>query len=312
MHIHYDWNGLPASARGASVAMGNFDGIHRGHHAVIKAAREVPGAPLGIITFEPHPRQFFQPDAPPFRLMNAESRANRLARLGVDHLYQLPFGPVMAGLSPDRFVEEVLVDGLGISHVTVGQDFCFGKGRAGNAAMLERLGALHGFGTTILPIVGGDAGRVSSTAIRAALSRGQTREAQAMLGHWHRIDGPVQHGDKRGHELGFPTANMSLEGLHPPRFGVYAVLCDILTGPHAGESHRGAASVGVRPTFGVNKPNLETFLLDFEGDLYGQHLSVALIEYLRPEIAFSDIPALVAQMGEDVARARSILSACDA
>ena len=308
MHVHRDWTGLPAGARGASVAMGNFDGVHRGHRAVIDAARAArPDAPLGIVTFEPHPREYFRPGDPPFRLMNAESRANRLARLGVEQLYQLPFGPALAALTPEAFAAEVLADGLGVANVTIGEDFCFGRGRAGNAASLAALGERLGFGVTVLPMLQGEAGRVSSTAIRQALADGRPRDAEAMLGHWHRIDGEVLHGEKRGRTLGFPTANMSMDRLHLPRFGVYAVLADILTGPRAGESHAGAASLGVRPTFGVNAPNLETFLLDFNGDLYGQHLSIALVEFIRPEMSFLCVNQLVIQMEQDVAEARRIL-----
>ncbi|MFA5537700.1 MAG: riboflavin biosynthesis protein RibF, partial [Gemmobacter sp.] len=284
MRIHQSWQDIDAGARGASVAMGNFDGVHLGHRAVIDLARR-PGLPLGVVTFEPHPRQFFAPDAAPFRLMNAEARANRLDKLGVDRLYELPFGTALAGLSPDAFAHEVLAGGLGVAHVVVGADFRFGKGRAGSAADLRRLGAAHGFDVTVADLVNAGGQEVSSTAIRAALAAGRPREAAAMLGHWHRIDGAVLHGAKRGREFGFPTANMGLEGLHLPRLGVYAVKADVLTGPHRG-SYGGAASLGVRPMFGENQPNLETFLFDFSGDLYGAHLSVALVEYLRPEMKF--------------------------
>jgi len=308
MHIHRDWTGLPDTARGASVAMGNFDGVHRGHRSVIDAARAArPDAPLGVVTFEPHPREWFAPDAPPFRLMNAGARASRLARLNVEQLYELPFGARLAGLSPESFAREVLVEGLGIAHVTVGPDFRFGHNRAGDAAMLAVLGQTLGFGVTIAPQEGEGGIRYSSTAVRKALSEGRTRDAERILGHWHRIEGEVLHGEKRGRTLGFPTANMDLTGLHLPRFGVYAVLVDILTGPRAGESHAGAASIGVRPTFGVNAPNLETFIFDFNGDLYGQHLSVALIEFLRPETSFLCANQLVIQMEQDVAEARRIL-----
>ncbi|MFI0396141.1 bifunctional riboflavin kinase/FAD synthetase [Paracoccus jiaweipingae] len=307
MHIHTDWTGLPASARGASVAMGNFDGVHLGHRSVIDAARAAADAPLGVVTFEPHPRQFFAPDAPPFRLMNAEARANRLARLGVGHLYELPFGPVLAGLTPDDFARQVLVDGLGVVHVTVGGDFLFGKGRAGNAQTLADLGRQMGFGVTIAPLMQQGQTRVSSTAIRQALSDGTPREAERMLGHWHRIEGAVLHGAKRGRDLGYPTANMALDGLHLPRLGVYAVLVDVLTGPDAG-GYQGVASLGVRPMFGENTPNLETHLFGFSGDLYGQHLSVALVDFLRPELRFDGVDALIAQMDRDSAQARAILS----
>lgn len=286
--------------------MGNFDGIHRGHQSVIDLARGP--APLGIITFEPHPRQFFAPETPAFRLMNAEARANRLARLGVQHLFQLPFADTLSTLTPEAFVTDILHVGLGISHVVVGADFCFGKGRKGKADDLARLCDAKAIRTTIAPLVTENGTEISSTQIRAALTEGRPRDAAAMLGHWHRIEGEVLHGEKRGRELGYPTANMSVDGLHLPKLGVYAVLVDILTGPQMGQYH-GAASLGVRPMFGTNRPNLETFLFDFKGDLYGQHLSVALVDHLRPELKFDGLPALITQMAQDCDRARKILSA---
>lgn len=305
MQIHQDFQWLDPSARGASVAMGNFDGVHRGHRSVIDLARGP--APLGVITFEPHPRQFFAPQSPAFRLMNAEARANRLARLGVQHLYQLPFDATLASLAPEGFVNDVLHQGLGISHVVVGADFCFGKGRAGNARDLARLCAARGIRTTIAPLVADNGSEISSTNIRRALTEGRPRDAAAMLGHWHRVEGAVLHGQKRGRELGYPTANMSVDGLHLPKLGVYAVFVDILTGPHKGSFH-GVASLGVRPMFGENRPNLETFIFDFKGDLYGQHLSVALVDYLRPELTFDGLPALITQMDADSAKARATLA----
>lgn len=301
------WKDIDPAFRGASVAMGNFDGVHRGHQAVIAQARR-PGVPLGVITFEPHPREFFVPSAPPFRLMNAESRRNRLARLGVDIIYELPFGPELAGLSAEAFAQTVLAEGLGVSHVVVGADFCFGKGRTGTTAMLADYGARFGFDVTVLPLIGDNAGAISSTAIRQALSDGRVDDAAAMLGHRHRIDGEVLHGAKRGRELGYPTANMSIAGLHPPRFGVYAVKVEVLSGPHKG-TYDGVASMGVRPMFGENTPNLETYLFDFEGDLYGTHLSVALVAFLRGEENFASIEALIVQMDADSAQARAILTA---
>lgn len=305
MKIIQHWQGLAPADRGASIAMGNFDGVHLGHRSVIEAARA--HGPLGVLTFEPHPREFFAPGAPAFRLMNAEARANRLARLGTEFLYELPFGPAMAGFTPEDFVAEVLVAGLGVRHVTVGADFCFGKGRRGTGDTLCDLGARHGFGVTIAPLLRGASGEISSTAIRAALAEGHPDQAAAMLGHLHRIEGAVIHGEKRGRELGYPTANMGVAGLHLPKLGVYAVKVDVLTGPQAG-SYGGAASLGVRPMFGENTPNLETFIFDFAGDLYGQHLSVALVAYLRPELKFDGLPALIAQMQADCTRAREILA----
>ncbi len=306
MRTHSDWSGLLFADRGASVAMGNFDGVHRGHQAVIDLARR-PGLPLGILTFEPHPREYFAPAAPPFRLMNAEARAHRLEKLGVDQLYELPFDARLAGMGAEDFVDQVLVQGLGVAHVTVGADFCFGKGRSGNVATLCDLGARLGFGVTVTDLIRFDGADISSTNIRAALADGRPRDAAAMLGHWHRIEGEVVHGDKRGRTLNFPTANMWIDGLHPPRFGVYAVKVDILTGPDRG-SYGGAANLGIRPMFEGPRPNLESFLFDFAGDLYGQHLSVALVDYLRPEMTFDGLPALTAQMAEDCSRARAILA----
>ena len=306
MQIYQHWQGLADTAKGASVAMGNFDGVHLGHRAVIDLNRNV--APLGILTFEPHPREYFAPTSPPFRLMNAEARASRLAKLGVEHLYQLPFGPALAGLTPDQFARDILSQGLGVIHVVVGADFCFGKGRAGRAADLQALGNTYGFKVTVADLVKSDGVEISSTAIRRALTEGYPRDAASMLGHWHRIEGEVIHGEKRGRELGYPTANMSVAGLHLPKFGVYAVFADVLTGPQAG-SYMGAASLGVRPMFGVNQPNLETYLFDFKGDLYGQHLSIAFVDYLRPEMKFDGLPGLLSQMAADCTRAGEILVA---
>lgn len=311
MRIIRDHSYVDAADRGASVAIGNFDGVHLGHQAVIDLARKAGAAadaPLGVLTFEPHPRQYFAPEAPPFRLMSAEARANRLEKLGVERLYELNFNAALSALSPEEFARNVLCDGLGLAHVVVGADFCFGKGRAGNAADLKRFGAEMGFGVTVAELLEGDQGEVSSTAIRQALSEGRPRDAAAMLGHWHRIDGPVVGGEQRGRELGYPTANMSIAGLHPPKFGVYAVQIEVMDGPHKGRYH-GAASLGIRPMFNGEVPNLETFLFDFSGDLYGAHLSVALAEYLRPEEVFDSLEAFIAQMDADCARAREILEA---
>jgi len=304
MQIVRDYQYVRPEDRGASAAIGNFDGVHLGHQHVIDLARR--DAPLGVVTFEPHPREFFASDAPPFRLMNAEARANRLEKLGIDLLAELPFDTGLSGLSAEDFARDVLAEGLGLSHVVVGADFCFGKGRAGTAAMLQEFGARFGFDVTIAELLQGTSGAVSSTAIRKALSEGDPRAAARMLGHWHRIEGPVLHGEKRGRQLGYPTANMALDGLHVPKLGVYAVLVDILEGPNAGSYH-GVANLGIRPMFEIETPNLETFLFDFTGDLYGQHLSIGLVEFLRPEMKFDGLDALIVQMDADSAAAREAL-----
>ncbi|EEE36737.1 riboflavin biosynthesis protein RibF [Rhodobacteraceae bacterium KLH11] len=308
MKIIRDIQFVEPEDRGASVAIGNFDGVHLGHQSVIDLAHTAaPDAPLGVLTFEPHPREYFAPDAPPFRLMRGNARAHRLQKLGVEKLYELPFNAALAGLTPEAFARNVICEGLGLSHIVVGADFCFGKGRKGTPQDLIRFGAEMGFGVTIAPLMERSENVVSSTAIRNALSEGRPRDAAAMLGHWHRIEGEVVGGEQRGRELGFPTANMSIEGLHPPRFGVYAVLVDVLDGPHQG-SYLGAASVGTRPMFHGEVPNIETFLFDFSGDLYGATLSVGLIDYLRPEMTFSRLDELTAQMDADCAQARKILA----
>lgn len=311
MKIVRDYIYVEPALRGASAAIGNFDGVHIGHQAVIDIARragEQIGAPLGVMTFEPHPRQYFAPDAPAFRLMSRAARATRLSKLGVERLYELNFNAALASLTPEEFAEKVIVKGLGLKHVVIGADFCFGKGRAGNARDLERFGMDMGFGVTIAELVAGDEGEVSSTAIRDALTEGNPRAAAHMLGHWHRIDGTVIGGEQRGRELGYPTANISVDGLHLPKQGVYAVLVEVKDGPHKGE-YKGAASLGVRPMFGENTPNLETFIFDFSGDLYGWEISVGLVDYLRPELKFDGLDALITQMDADCTQARDILAA---
>ena len=309
MRIVRDYQFVEPMDRGASVAIGNFDGVHLGHQSVIDLARKAaPDAPLGVLTFEPHPREFFAPNAPPFRLMGREARRHRLEKLGVDVLYELNFNAALSGLTPEDFTRKVIVQGLGLAHVVVGADFCFGKGRKGSAQDLVAFGREMGFGVTIAPLLAESDTTVSSTAIRKALAEGRPRDAAAMLGHWHRIEGTVIGGEQRGRDLGYPTANMSLAGLHLPAFGVYAVLADVLDGPHKGR-YQGAASLGVRPMFNGEVPNLETFLFDFSGDLYGATLSVALVDYLRGEEKFDSLDALIAQMGADCDRARQILDA---
>lgn len=309
MQVFKNWQSIPPLARGASVALGNFDGVHLGHRAVIDLARAhgPKAAPLGVVTFTPHPREFFAPQGPAFRLMSAPARAHELARIGVERLYELDFNAALAALTPAEFAQHVLAGGLGVAHVTVGADFQFGKGRAGRASDLAALGRDFGFGVTIADMVADDGAEVSSTAIRAALTAGNPRAAAQMLGHPHRFEGEVIHGHKRGRELGYPTANMDISGLHLPRFGVYAVRVAVLTGAHMG-AYIGAASLGVRPMFGQNQPNLETFIFDFSGDLYGAEIAVSLIEFLRDEAKFDSLDALLAQMDADCARARAILA----
>lgn len=300
-----------ATAPGVVAAIGNFDGVHLGHQAVLDATRIVAvgrDAPLGVLTFEPHPRQYFAPDAPPFRLTSANAKAHRLEKLGVQVLFEMPFDSGLASLSAEAFATDMLVGRLRLAHAVVGADFRFGRGRSGTAEGLKAMGAALGLGVTVVPMLDLGQGEVSSTAIRQALTDGRPRDAAAMLGHWHRIEGEVIRGDQRGRTLGYPTANMSMAGLHPPRFGVYAVSVDVLDGPQRGR-YGGVASIGLRPMFRLDEPNCETHLFDFAGDLYGATLSVALVDYLRPEMSFDGLPALITQMDADSARARAALMA---
>ena len=235
-----------------------------------------------------------------------------MAKLGVEVLYELAFDQALAALEPEAFVEDVLVDGLGVGFVAVGADFRFGRGRSGDVETLKALGTAAGFGVVVAPLVCDHVGDYSSTAIREALAAGEPARAARILGHWHRIQGRVEHGKKLGRELGFPTINLSLAGLHLPRFGVYAVTVDVLTGAHRGR-YPGAASIGVRPTVaGDTKPNLEVYLIGFSGDLYGEEVSVGLVDFLRPEARYDSLEPLVAQIGRDVDEARDRLAAANA
>ncbi|QIE55227.1 bifunctional riboflavin kinase/FAD synthetase [Pikeienuella piscinae] len=309
MRIIEGLESVRAEDRGASAAIGNFDGVHRGHQAVLDLARG--RGPLGVVTFEPHPREVFQPDAPPFRLMRLGARADRLAALGVERLFVIRFDRDFARLGAEAFCADVLAGKLGLSHVVVGADFRFGAKRAGDAAVLREAGARLGFDVTVAELLAAHGEEVSSTAIRLALSEGRVEDATRMLGHLHRIEGEVEHGAKRGRELGYPTINQSLDGLMTPRFGVYAARVEVKDGPHKG-AYDGVASLGVRPMFGENRPNLETYLFDFSGDLYGARVSTGLVSWRRPELKFEGTDALIAAMKRDEADARRLLAAQEA
>ena len=309
MRIIRDYQFVKPSDKGASVAVGNFDGVHIGHQHVIEIARvwgRKNKSPLGILTFEPHPRSYFFPESPNFRLMSSDAKATRLNKLNVEKLYELNFNKTLSSLTPFEFADQVISKGLGLRHLVVGEDFCFGKGRSGTVKDLISLGSSMGFEVTIADLMETETGQVSSTSIRKALAEGRPKDAAKQLGHWHRIEGVVIGGEQRGRELGYPTANMSLDGLHLPNLGVYAVLVDVLNGEHVG-CYNGVASLGVRPMFGENTPNLETFIFDFSGDLYGATLSVALVDFMRPEIKFDSLEKLIIQMDQDSLKAKELL-----
>jgi riboflavin kinase/FMN adenylyltransferase len=309
MEIFRHYTGLPAGARGGAVAIGNFDGIHLGHQFVIAKARELArraGAPAGMLTFEPHPRSVFQPAAPPFRLTPFRVKAGLLRSLGIDCLYNLHFDLKFAALNAEAFVRQVLVAGLGIGEAVVGYDFVFGHRRQGDAALLTRMGKALGFGVTVVEPVQRGSEIYSSTRIRNLLVEGKPRHAAALLGRAWEIDGRVEQGDRRGRTIGFPTANLDLADYLRPAAGVYAVRAAI--GPD-GAWREGVANFGRRPTFDGSDLRLEVHLFDFAGDLYGRHLRVALVDYLRPEQKFAGLEALKAQIAADAAQARTILAA---
>ena len=303
MQVFRHYEQVPESARGATVAIGNFDGVHVGHQALLARAK-ARGGRLGVLVFEPHPQEFFRPDAPRFRLTPFRAKARLLERYGVELLFALHFDAAFAALTADEFIERVLVKGLGVRHVIVGEDFCFGKGRQGNLALLRKRGAELGFDVTTFGLVGeGEASKISSTSIREALRDGKPEVAARLLGHPWTVEGRVEGGDRRGRTIGFPTANVSLEGYLEPALGVYAVRVEV-----GGRKYGGVANFGRRPTFDKKDVLLEVHIFDFEGDIYGQPIVVSFISFLRPEMKFPGLDALKAQIARDSDAARRILA----
>lgn len=307
MRIIHGYRHVPPEIQGAALAIGNFDGVHRGHQALLlDALREARAGsrPAGVMVFEPHPREFFRPAEPHFRLTTLEQKLWLIERLGLDFAIVLAFDAELAGLPADRFIAEVLVGALRVGHVVIGYDFFFGKARGGNPEMMRAAGREHGFGVSVIAPVA-EAGEVfSSSAIRAKLSAGEVRCAALDLGHWWRVSGTVTGGAKRGTGLGFPTANMTLPPGTALAHGIYAVRVLV-----AGARHGGAAYLGTRPTFDHGAAVLEIFLFDFAGDLYGREIEVEFLDFIRGDQRFPDAQALVSQMESDCRRAREII--CD-
>ncbi len=297
-------------SRGAVVAMGNFDGVHLGHRAVIAAALEMArahGRPALALTFEPHPRRFFSPTTPQFRLSDETAKLRLLAGTGLSGAVIMTFDKARAGTTAQDFIKHDLIGRLGISGIAVGYDFHFGKGRVGSPSLLVAEGPRLGIEVDVQPHVDIEERPVSSSAIRDALAEGRIDEATVMLGQPWFVTGEVIHGEKRGRELGYPTANIRLDNNCGLKHGIYAVR----VGRQGREPERidGVASFGRRPTFDNGAPLLEIFLFDFRGDLYGQALDVAFIGFIRDELKFSSVDALVKQMDDDSARARAQLAA---
>jgi riboflavin kinase/FMN adenylyltransferase len=343
MHIFHDWRAIPPHARGATVALGNFDGVHLGHAHLLRAAHSArPGAPLAVLTFEPHPRRFFRPDDPPFRLTLASERRDALAALGVQILYEIPFDATLSHMRAADFVTTILHQGIGAAHLACGPDFAFGHRRGGDVATLAAGAEALGMGLTIVAPYADARGPLSSSRIRRALQDGYPDWAAAELGRPWTIRGTVTLGDQRGRTIGFPTANVALgEHLEPAR-GVYAVRAR-LPDPHLADPHLadpsladpsladpsladpnlaraqaaarvptgrlvdGVANIGRRPTVAEGaQSRLEAHLFDYSGDLYGQEIAVTLLEFLRPEEKFADFAALRAQIVDDARAARQI------
>ncbi len=308
IEIVHGWRDLPEAQRGAAAAVGAFDGVHRGHQAVIGAAREAAerlSAPLAVVTFEPHPRRWFQPEAAPFRLMTTGQMARALETQGVQRLHLLPFDAGMAAMSDEAFARDVLAGGLGLKQAAVGFDFTYGKGRTGSPEALTRIGRELGFSVSVTERVDDRSGlKLSSSAVREALAAGDMARATRILGRPFAIEGEVVHGDKRGRTIGVPTANVRMGDYMRPAYGVFATRTRLADG----RVIDGVANLGVRPMFETPEPLLEVWLFDFSGDLYGQVVETQLIARLRGEMSFDGLDALKIQIDADARAARAALA----
>lgn len=307
MKIFNSYRDIPENARGHVVAIGNFDGVHKGHQALLGRAQDIAkgmGKKLSVLTFEPHPRALFRPDEPPFRITPAPLKLERLAACGVDYVFQLGFDWDFASQSAENFVRDILIDGLNAAHIVVGHDFCFGQLRKGNPDTIRAAG----LNISVLDKICDDGdSALSSSRIRQALRQGDLAAANDMLGWDWEIRGEIIKGDQRGRELGFPTANMDMgTGVHPA-YGVYAVLARIEGAADEGWI-KGAANIGIRPMFEVPVAQVETYLFDFSREIYGKTLCVRPVKRLRGEARFASLDELIAQMNDDCAQARAILS----
>ncbi|WP_284123798.1 bifunctional riboflavin kinase/FAD synthetase [Parerythrobacter aestuarii] len=299
-------NPVPEPLRGAIIALGNFDGFHRGHQAVAGEAIEWAhreGRPSIIATFDPHPVRFFRPDTPPFRLTTLEQRQELYLAAGATAMLVFHFDKELASTSAEDFIADILIDRFGAHGVVTGGDFTYGQGAKGNVDLLAGFGAERGLRSRVVGVVEED-GVVSSSRIREALRQGDPETATRLLTRPFAIRGVVEHGDKRGRTIGYPTANLTIESYLRPRYGIYAVTGRILA---TGAVLKGAANIGVRPQFEPPKELLEPYFFDFSGDLYGQEIEVAFHHFLRPEARFDSLDALTEQMERDCAKARELL-----
>ncbi len=303
-----DGDPVPPALAGAVVAVGNFDGVHRGHQhliAMAEAQARENGGPAAVMTFEPHPQAFFRPDVPHFRLTPDPVKLAVLGRLGLDGVFVRRFDAALAAMSAADFVQGLMAGELGVAGVVAGHDFHLGRGREGTPQVLQELCAGAGLSCTIVSVVEEHGAPVSSSAIRSALGRGDIATANELLGYRWFVAGEVRHGEKRGRTLGFPTANIALDPACGLRHGIYAVRAAL----GAGDVRDGVASFGRRPTFDDGAPLLETYLFDFAGDLYGRNLEIEFVSFIRPEERFESAEALVARMNEDAREARQLVAA---
>jgi riboflavin kinase/FMN adenylyltransferase len=305
---------LPEAYQDAVIVIGNFDGLHKGHQELIATARSIAidqNRPLGVLSFCPHPRRFFKPDTTPFQLASSSQKQRLFADQGVDFIIKDNFDETYSQQSARDFVSEVLVNRCHARHVLVGYNFHFGKNRSGTPGDLKDFGAQFGFNVTVIdkvePKTG--AGHYSSTGFREMISDGKLPQAAEALGWWWEIDGPVLHGDQRGRELGYPTANQALGDYIRPLYGIYAVRASLENNVLVPDQWlHGVANLGIRPMFEVKAPLLETFIFDFDQDIYGQSLRVQLIERIRGEEKFDSLDALITQMDADKIKAQEILT----
>jgi riboflavin kinase/FMN adenylyltransferase len=307
MLVVHGYDHVPSAARGGVLALGNFDGVHRGHQVVLARAIEIAraeGRRAGVLLFEPHPHEFFRPEEPYFRLTSLDQKLAIMGGLGLDTAAVLAFDAALAGLDAQAFVERVLVGGFGVSHVVAGYHFFFGRGRTGSPDTLRSAGRAHGFGVTVVEPIGEEGEVFSSSAIRLKLAQGDVRGAARALGRWWRVKGQVVAGAKRGAALGFPTLNIPLARGTALAHGIYAVRSYV-----AGTQIDGAAYLGTRPMFDDGLPVLEVFLFDFKGDLYGSEVEVEFLEFIRGDRKFASVEELKVQMEADCERARSLLAA---
>ncbi|VAV91565.1 FMN adenylyltransferase / Riboflavin kinase [hydrothermal vent metagenome] len=299
---------LPDAARGLSIALGNFDGVHKGHVQVIRSAAKAASAKkcdLGVAVFHPHPKQFFMPSSAPSNLQSAAGRARSIQNLGAKVFYQLPFDRAMSLMSDADFAQKVLHEGLGITHVSVGENYRFGRDRVGTATSLQALGQQFGFSVDAVPLAGGEQ-RYSSTRVREALQAGDCETASSILGRLWSVEGRVEFGQQRGRTIGVPTANLSLAEYIRPRFGVYAAFAQI---EGEGPVLPGVVNIGTRPTLEGKEERLEMHLFDFTGDLYGRMLDVSLLHFLRDEKKFDGLDQLKNQIGQDIKKAQKLTHA---